>query len=171
MFELQLKIGGRSATVEEMAALEERYPFTTSAIVMSKVGSVFEEPLDDHKPTMLTNAVDDDDDLSRIRNELSKIKDKNKCTAYPHYKPHDVALGWHIAMREVPGHQRNSLHTRQQIRHKELFSLREVVFSLRDGRGDAELERHVGIDNAASCSNRKKIRSTPTSTRKRKFKS
>lgn len=62
MLELQLRIGGRLATNEEMSALEERYPLTESAVLMCRVGSMFEESLDDEEPTMLTDGIDDVDD-------------------------------------------------------------------------------------------------------------
>ncbi|MCD9640924.1 hypothetical protein HAX54_026660, partial [Datura stramonium] len=55
-------IGGSPVTVEEMTVLEERYPLTVSVMLICKVGSTFDELLDDDEPTVLTDAVDDDNE-------------------------------------------------------------------------------------------------------------
>ncbi|KAH0724926.1 hypothetical protein KY284_000791 [Solanum tuberosum] len=46
MDELQLWIGGRPVTEDEMATLAERYPLTDSTIYMCRMGPVFQEPVD-----------------------------------------------------------------------------------------------------------------------------
>ncbi|MCD9639438.1 hypothetical protein HAX54_023989 [Datura stramonium] len=62
IFELQLKIGGRPTTTEEMAELEKRYSLTKSAMMMYKVEPAFEEPLDDDEPTVMTDVIDNDEE-------------------------------------------------------------------------------------------------------------
>ncbi|MCD7470018.1 hypothetical protein HAX54_009578, partial [Datura stramonium] len=61
MFELQLRIGGRTATTKEIFVLEELYFLIESAMMMFKVGPTFEDPLDDDDPKVLTNLVDDEE--------------------------------------------------------------------------------------------------------------
>ncbi|KAG5586326.1 hypothetical protein H5410_046760 [Solanum commersonii] len=48
MAKLQLWIGGRPVTEDEIVKLVERYPFTYSAMYMCLMGSDFQEPIDDH---------------------------------------------------------------------------------------------------------------------------
>ncbi|MCD7458090.1 hypothetical protein HAX54_037137 [Datura stramonium] len=62
MFELRLKIGGGPMTTEEISALEERYLLTDSAMMMCKMGPVFEELLDDDEPTVLADTIYNDDE-------------------------------------------------------------------------------------------------------------
>ncbi|MCD7451894.1 hypothetical protein HAX54_013918 [Datura stramonium] len=54
-----LRIRGRPSIDEEMSALEKSYPLTESAMLMCKVGSAFEELLDDDEPMVLTDGIDD----------------------------------------------------------------------------------------------------------------
>ncbi|MCD9641855.1 hypothetical protein HAX54_028312 [Datura stramonium] len=58
MFDLQLQIGGILATPMEMSALEDQYSLIDSAMMMFKVGLIFEELLDVDKPILLTDAID-----------------------------------------------------------------------------------------------------------------
>ncbi|KAH0636304.1 hypothetical protein KY290_036732 [Solanum tuberosum] len=58
MAELQLQIGGRSVTKEDMATLTKCYPLTDSAIFMCRMGPAFQEPIDDD------DATEDEDDKS-----------------------------------------------------------------------------------------------------------
>uniref|UniRef100_M1DUF4 Uncharacterized protein n=1 Tax=Solanum tuberosum TaxID=4113 RepID=M1DUF4_SOLTU len=57
MVELQLRIGGRQVTEDEMATLVEPYPLTDSAMYMCRMGPAFQEPIDD-------DATDDEEDGS-----------------------------------------------------------------------------------------------------------
>ncbi|KAH0646412.1 hypothetical protein KY284_034296 [Solanum tuberosum] len=56
MAELQLRIGGRPVTDDEMETLADRYPLIESAAFMCRSGLAFMEPLDDDK------AMDDEQD-------------------------------------------------------------------------------------------------------------
>ncbi|KAG5572091.1 hypothetical protein H5410_061857 [Solanum commersonii] len=51
MAELQLRIGGRSVTENEMETLAERYHLTDSAMYMCWMGLAFQEPIDDDDAT------------------------------------------------------------------------------------------------------------------------
>ncbi|KAH0757914.1 hypothetical protein KY290_021407 [Solanum tuberosum] len=51
MAELQLRIGSRPVTKDEMATLAERYTLTDSAMYMCRMGPAFQEPLDDDDST------------------------------------------------------------------------------------------------------------------------
>jgi hypothetical protein len=61
MAELQLQIGGRPVTANEMVELADRYPLTDSAMRMCRIGPDFQEPLDDDEPTV-EEAGDDEDE-------------------------------------------------------------------------------------------------------------
>ena len=64
MTQLQLRIGGRPATQDELTALEVRYPMTESAMFMCREGPAFQEPLDDDEPTIEEVMDDDVDDTA-----------------------------------------------------------------------------------------------------------
>ncbi|KAH0729564.1 hypothetical protein KY290_000694 [Solanum tuberosum] len=51
MAELQLQIGGRQVTEDEMATLAERYLLMDSAMYMCRMGPAFQEPIDDDDAT------------------------------------------------------------------------------------------------------------------------
>ncbi|KAH0650410.1 hypothetical protein KY284_030322 [Solanum tuberosum] len=51
MAELQLWIGGRPVTENEMETLAKRYPLTDSAMYMCRMGPAFQEPIDDDDAT------------------------------------------------------------------------------------------------------------------------
>ncbi|WMV41274.1 hypothetical protein MTR67_034659 [Solanum verrucosum] len=51
MAELQLRIGGRPVTEDEMATLAEHYPLTDSAMYLCRIGPAFQEPIDDDDDT------------------------------------------------------------------------------------------------------------------------
>ncbi|KAG5630289.1 hypothetical protein H5410_002006 [Solanum commersonii] len=47
MAELQLRLGGRLVTKDEMATLAKCYPLTDSGLYMCRMGPSFQEPIDD----------------------------------------------------------------------------------------------------------------------------
>ncbi|KAH0765489.1 hypothetical protein KY285_001360 [Solanum tuberosum] len=51
MAELQLRIGGRPVTEDEMETLAEHYPLTDRAMYMCRMGPAFQEPIDDDDAT------------------------------------------------------------------------------------------------------------------------
>ncbi|KAH0652424.1 hypothetical protein KY289_030102 [Solanum tuberosum] len=66
MTELQLWIGGRQVTEDEMATLTERYPFMDSAMYMCWMGPAFQEHIDDDDVTANKedgSAEDESDDI------------------------------------------------------------------------------------------------------------
>lgn len=66
MAEMQLRLGGRPATEEEMAALPSRYPLTESAMHMCRVGPGFQEPLDDDEPTEDEEEQEQEQDIAAL---------------------------------------------------------------------------------------------------------
>ncbi|KAG5581986.1 hypothetical protein H5410_052613, partial [Solanum commersonii] len=58
MKELQMRIGGRPVTDEEMETMAKRYPLTESAAFLCQTGPAFLEPLDDDETTA-DEAIDD----------------------------------------------------------------------------------------------------------------
>ncbi|KAG5599453.1 hypothetical protein H5410_030823 [Solanum commersonii] len=63
MVELQLWIGGRSVTYDEMETLLDLYLLTESATFQCRTGPAFLEPLDDDKATLDEEMNEDDDDV------------------------------------------------------------------------------------------------------------
>ncbi|KAG5589800.1 hypothetical protein H5410_040314 [Solanum commersonii] len=51
MADLQLWVGGRPVSEDEMATLAEHYPLTDSAMYLCRMGSTFQEPIDDDDAT------------------------------------------------------------------------------------------------------------------------
>ncbi|KAH0757461.1 hypothetical protein KY290_020954 [Solanum tuberosum] len=63
MAELQLWIGGRPVTEDEMETLAERYPLTDSAMHMCRMGPAFQEPIDDNAATADEEDGSEEDEL------------------------------------------------------------------------------------------------------------
>ncbi|KAH0679695.1 hypothetical protein KY284_020780 [Solanum tuberosum] len=63
MAELQLRIGGRSVTDEEMENLADRYPLTESAASLCRTGPAFLKPLDDDEATADEVMDDEENDV------------------------------------------------------------------------------------------------------------
>ncbi|KAG5572939.1 hypothetical protein H5410_062705 [Solanum commersonii] len=77
MAELQLRIGGRPVTDEEIETLADRYSLTESAAFLCRSGLTFMEPLDDDEATA-DEAMDDekDDDVVDMEtNALMELQD------------------------------------------------------------------------------------------------
>ncbi|MCD7453325.1 hypothetical protein HAX54_020567 [Datura stramonium] len=53
------RLRGRPTTDEEISSLEELHQLTESAMLICRVGSTFEEPLDDDEPMVLTDGIGD----------------------------------------------------------------------------------------------------------------
>ncbi|KAH0712175.1 hypothetical protein KY289_008134 [Solanum tuberosum] len=70
--ELQLRIGGRPVTDEEMVTLVDRYPLTESANFLCGTGPTFLEPLDDDEATT-DEAMDEDDDDDAVNEEVNAL--------------------------------------------------------------------------------------------------
>ncbi|KAH0679294.1 hypothetical protein KY284_020379 [Solanum tuberosum] len=62
MAEMQLRIGGRPVTDDEMETLADRYPLIDSAAFLCKSGPAFLEPIDDDEATADEEMDGDDDD-------------------------------------------------------------------------------------------------------------
>uniref|UniRef100_M1DZQ9 Uncharacterized protein n=1 Tax=Solanum tuberosum TaxID=4113 RepID=M1DZQ9_SOLTU len=62
MAKLQLQIGGRPVTNEEMETLADQYPLFESATFLYRSGPTFLEPLDDDEATV-DKAMDDENDV------------------------------------------------------------------------------------------------------------
>ncbi|KAG5599531.1 hypothetical protein H5410_030901 [Solanum commersonii] len=60
---LQLHIGGRPVTDDEMETMMERYPLTESAAFLCRIGPAFLEPLDDDEATDDEAMNDEEDDV------------------------------------------------------------------------------------------------------------
>uniref|UniRef100_M1DH11 Uncharacterized protein n=1 Tax=Solanum tuberosum TaxID=4113 RepID=M1DH11_SOLTU len=71
MAKLQLRIGGRPVTDEDMETMVERYLLTENAAFLCRTGPAFLEPLDDDEATA-DEAMDDeeDDDVDEEANAL-----------------------------------------------------------------------------------------------------
>ncbi|KAH0754631.1 hypothetical protein KY290_024901 [Solanum tuberosum] len=72
MIELQLQIGGRLVTDDEMETLADRYPLIDSATFLCKSGSAFLEPLDDDEDTA-DEAMDDDEEGAAVDGEANAL--------------------------------------------------------------------------------------------------
>ncbi|KAG5582081.1 hypothetical protein H5410_052708, partial [Solanum commersonii] len=66
MAKLQLRIGGRPVTNDEMETMMERYPLTESAVFLCKAGPAFLEPPDDDEAM----DYEDDDVVDEEKNSL-----------------------------------------------------------------------------------------------------
>lgn len=62
MTELHLRISGRPTIDKEMATLAKRYPLTDSAMYMWRMGSAFQEQLDDDEAMVKDMGGDDEED-------------------------------------------------------------------------------------------------------------
>ncbi|KAH0676051.1 hypothetical protein KY285_023852 [Solanum tuberosum] len=63
MAELQLRIGGRPITDNEMETLAKRYPLTESAAYFCRIGPAFQKPFDDDETTTDKEMDDEEDDI------------------------------------------------------------------------------------------------------------
>uniref|UniRef100_M1DNY0 Uncharacterized protein n=1 Tax=Solanum tuberosum TaxID=4113 RepID=M1DNY0_SOLTU len=72
MAELQLRIGGRSVTDEEIETLVDRYLLIESAAFLCRSGLAFLEPLDDDEATA-DEAMDEEDDADVINEEANAL--------------------------------------------------------------------------------------------------
>ncbi|KAH0715322.1 hypothetical protein KY284_008227 [Solanum tuberosum] len=68
MAELQLRIGDRTVTDEEMETLVDRYPLTDSATYLCRTRPAFQKPLDDDEVTA-DEGMDDDEEKDDGVNE------------------------------------------------------------------------------------------------------
>ncbi|KAH0689755.1 hypothetical protein KY289_017113 [Solanum tuberosum] len=66
MAELQLRIGGRPVTDDEMETLADRYLLIDSATFMCKSGPAFLEPLNDDDDAIADEAMDDDEEGAAV---------------------------------------------------------------------------------------------------------
>uniref|UniRef100_M1DXM9 Putative plant transposon protein domain-containing protein n=1 Tax=Solanum tuberosum TaxID=4113 RepID=M1DXM9_SOLTU len=74
MAELQLRIGDRHVTNDEMETMTERYPLTESAAFLCKTGPAFLEHLDDDEATVNEAMDDEEDDV--VDGEDNRLKEK-----------------------------------------------------------------------------------------------
>uniref|UniRef100_M1DRM7 Uncharacterized protein n=1 Tax=Solanum tuberosum TaxID=4113 RepID=M1DRM7_SOLTU len=72
MAELQLHIGGRLVTDEEMDTLADRYPLTESATFLCRTSPTVLEPLDDNEATA-DEEMEDDDDANAVDDEANAL--------------------------------------------------------------------------------------------------
>ncbi|KAH0717888.1 hypothetical protein KY285_013919 [Solanum tuberosum] len=73
MAELQLRIGGRPVTNEEMETLADCYPLIESADFMCMSGPAFLEPLDNDEATT-DEVMDEEDDVDAVNDEANALK-------------------------------------------------------------------------------------------------
>ncbi|WMV40894.1 hypothetical protein MTR67_034279 [Solanum verrucosum] len=64
MTDLQLRVGGRPVSENEMATLAERYPLTDIAMYLCRMGPAFQEPIDDDDDATVAEVDDSNEDAS-----------------------------------------------------------------------------------------------------------
>uniref|UniRef100_M1DBI3 Uncharacterized protein n=1 Tax=Solanum tuberosum TaxID=4113 RepID=M1DBI3_SOLTU len=64
MADLQLRVGGRPVSEDEMVTLAERYPLTDSAMYLCQMGPTFQEPIDDDDDATVDEEDGSDEDAS-----------------------------------------------------------------------------------------------------------
>ncbi|KAH0776742.1 hypothetical protein KY290_008153 [Solanum tuberosum] len=72
MVELQLRIGGRPVTEDELETLVDRYPLIDSVAFLFKSGPAFLEPLDDDEANT-DEAMDDDEEGTTVDDEANAL--------------------------------------------------------------------------------------------------
>ncbi|KAG5592453.1 hypothetical protein H5410_042967 [Solanum commersonii] len=92
MAELQLQIGGRSVTDDEMETLADYYPLIDSAVFLCKSGPAFMEPLDDDDATTDEEMDDDDDDDNDDKVDEANALMIIYCNVYMYYQILEIFL-------------------------------------------------------------------------------